>query len=547
MSEFVDRLSITDESGNIKKEININFGDPLAREQSQKAMQTSQQAKQTANEAKQIAQEAKDAVPGQVSQQVEEATQELSGQIGEAKQTANEAKQIAQKVDVIANMSNGGYTTNENVNKYMLGATFRKYPTGLIDAPDVEFTLDGNRDKGYYLGFVNNDGEYITVEVKNGYNVLELESPVGAQVYLYLILDNSLYTHGESVYSASFNNEKFKFTKKVNSINISSSYEERARYEQMFNSAATDGITKALIKFMLEGIKSKCIAIEVPQYATASVYPTLNASIVPDVDNLVARAVSYNYTIKGNKQVVGVVYYDCSDKTDMREMFGAGSATTNKFTRYRFLTHIKGITNYTPALNNEGAKLMFYDMRRLEVVEFVSGPDDEDDLTELDMTSMFADTMSLRSVTLPSNISDAYMDFMFANSGIKNLSFGDSDQGIFVFSMRGIVHGAKNLERLDMNNLNVSTVSEIGTLADNSHSLRFFSGLVDVRVSYSLAPHAYLTHESALNCIYGLYDLTEGGTEPEYTAQTLTFHPDVTAQLTEEEIAEATAKGWNIA
>lgn len=68
MSKFVDRLSITDESGDVKKEININFGDPLAREQSQKAMQTSEQAKQTANEAKQIAQEAKDAVPDEVSQ-----------------------------------------------------------------------------------------------------------------------------------------------------------------------------------------------------------------------------------------------------------------------------------------------------------------------------------------------------------------------------------------------------------------------------------------------------------------------------------------------
>lgn len=91
MSEFVDKMRITDDSGNIKKEININFGDPLAREQSQKAVTTSEQAKQTAEEAKQIAQEAKDAVVEEVSQRVDEATQELSEQIDEAKQTAQEA------------------------------------------------------------------------------------------------------------------------------------------------------------------------------------------------------------------------------------------------------------------------------------------------------------------------------------------------------------------------------------------------------------------------------------------------------------------------
>ena len=186
-------------------------------------------------------------------------------------------------------------------------------------------------------------------------------------------------------------------------------------------------------------------------------------------------------------------------------------------------------------------------MRNLEVVEFVAGPDDDGYLQELDMTSMFASTKSLRSVTLPPNIDEAYMDYMFAGSGIKELSFGDGDQGILVFSMTGIVSGAKNLVRLDMNNLNVSSVSAIGTLANESYGLRFFSGLVDVKVSYSLAPQKYLTHESALNCIAGLYDLTEGGTVTDYKVQTLTFHADVKAQLTEEEIAEATAKGWNIA
>jgi hypothetical protein len=68
-----------------------------------------------------------------------------------------------------------------------------------------------------------------------------------------------------------------------------------------------------------------------------------------------------------------------------------------------------------------------------------------------------------------------------------------------------------------------------------------FGGFKNMKVSYSLSPCPALTHESLMNCINGLFDLTG------LTAQTLTLGSINLGKLQPEEIAIATQKNWTIA
>ena len=62
-----------------------------------------------------------------------------------------------------------------------------------------------------------------------------------------------------------------------------------------------------------------------------------------------------------------------------------------------------------------------------------------------------------------------------------------------------------------------------------------------IKWSLSIANSPLLTAESIQSIIDGLADLTG------QTAQTITFHSTVKNKLTEEQIASATSKNWNIA
>lgn len=546
MSKFVDQFTVTDESGNCKKEININLGDPLAREQSQKAMLTSEQAKQTANEAKQIAQEAKDAVPGEVSQQVEEATRELSEQVTEAKQTANESKQIAQEAYVIANMPNGGYTTNEVVNRYILAATAFVYPSGLLKAPEGLFVLYGNKGLGYYIRATKKDGSVSDIELKNGHNTINLPLRSGGSItlYVYAIFDQALYKYGEVAQpEADIKDEEFEFTDKVCSINQSSSYEANIEREHCINNVAIRAMNAVMIDYMLSsGEKTPSIVLIKAPYS--AIIPKDGAIVeqteyYKNLDYFInyGELNSETHFVGGND--VAVLLADCKNLTRINRLFGSGQESTPTLELRRFI-YALGITNYENALIANGAEWMFCKLRYLEVVEFknTSTP-----LENIRLKGMFYNTRSLKQVRLP-NIRSAYMNSMFADSGIKILSLSPISKAL---SLDYMIAGAVWLETLEMDGVYCGEVESVNGFAHLTYNLKNFNGLEDIKISYSLGACAYLTHSSATSCISNLYDLTEGGTATEYAAQTLTFHPDVTAQLTEEEIAEATVKGWNIA
>lgn len=538
MSEFLDRMSITDESGNIKKEININFGDPLAREQSQKAMQTSEQAKQTANEAKQIAQEAKDAVPGEVSQQVGAATRELSGQIGEAKQTADEAKDASEYVGIVAPMP---WTTDKFLANHMIFALERlKNYSGST----FKYRLK-RRDGGVRLCCYTEDTDAFVAQsqiLHVGYN--ELESSAFGNIGLCML------DWGWSSTNPFYINE------------------------ELANKTQLATICKTQTEVSLSTVNEKYIATVASLNLLAKVAYSDKNTIYRLAYNVSLTALDEKLSFqpslfRDNLNVVEIYRLDFTGMTTTRDLLGVknGAWDIENPNIDRPLETVVGIVGLENLTSGRSAfQGTFSQMRNLKIVEF--GENTVANSVQLYYT--FNGCFNLLTVDLSKyngNISSMQGAFSFCYK-LKNIKFPTKIMGDFAFGGQTFYEcraletldlstitcnctsfnpGFKNCYRLTTINVENWDFSNCG-IADFSEAYELvnFTGLQNMKKSYRILS-SLLSHESALNCIAGLYDLTEGGTVTEYTAQTLTFHPDVTAQLTEEEIAEATAKGWNIA
>ena len=97
---------------------------------------------------------------------------------------------------------------------------------------------------------------------------------------------------------------------------------------------------------------------------------------------------------------------------------------------------------------------------------------------------------------------------------------------------------------------NLTTIPQLDTSKGINFTRMFFSCVSlenivfvasSIKKSISFSDSNKLTVESIHSIINGLADLTG------QTAQTITFHSDVKTKLTEEQIASATSKNWNIA
>lgn len=82
----------------------------------------------------------------------------------------------------------------------------------------------------------------------------------------------------------------------------------------------------------------------------------------------------------------------------------------------------------------------------------------------------------------------------------------------------------------------VGGFKDVGKAYDASMSANYYTYTLDVYAAQ------YLTHESAMNIINNLYDIATKGCKP----QTLRFHANVMALLSEGEVAIGTNKGWTI-
>ena len=267
--------------------------------------------------------------------------------------------------------------------------------------------------------------------------------------------------------------------------------------------------------------------------------------------------------------VQDILKLDCEGVSDFRDIFGGQNYGTNLFSE-RPLRTIE-LYNMTPGTSFQR---VFAGLHNLEVIHihdsnfsavknlefFIDACSvlRELDLSELDLSNVLylnqsvAFCYKLKSIKFPANFGNTsgVMNWQGTFLGCYELEELDFSTCTFKVGLSGnTFQNCRNLHTLNLGMIDWSEAT--GNIKDNFiwclDMLKNFSGYYNMKKSYSLSTFSVLTHESALNCITGLYDLTEGGTVTDYTAQTLTFHPDVTAQLTEEEIAEATAKGWNIA
>lgn len=518
MSKFVDQMSITDESGNIKKEININFGDPLAREQSQKAMQTSEQAKQTANEAKQIAQEAKDAVPGEVSQQVEEATQELSGQISEAKQTANEAKEAAQNTYVKDGVVQ--WTDNELLNRHILSCGYNNVSGHLANTSSnivgVSYTIKR-------LKVVSNSFETIIFKceslgiaqyLRNGYNEVRISS----NEIIYIVLNDSLVVGTYSFYFNAdvlypFNPQLGMWSLADNQLVMLEALEREQRLKDL-----------ALSNVLIEKIYNDN-TINFQGITTSGKLVSVTTPLSDNTEEIRLGNISNIYLM------------NCSSLTSFKNIFVAWSGYN------RILKSVSGLFGYDH-LTGDAFQQMFCRCIDLESVEFIPN---KEPISVTNISSMFADDAELKYINLDALSFDSVELAAYIFTGTKNLKRVRLPKLPGVKNIEGMFHMCYYIEEIDMNNVDCSSVTKTSYFANNCTALKIFSGLIDIKKSYQLSESSVLSYDSALNCIDGLHDLTEEGTVTDYTAQTLKFHPNVTAQLDEEDIAMATAKGWNIA
>lgn len=554
MSEFVDRFSVTDESGNIKKEININFGDPLAREQSQKAVQTSEQAKQ-------IAQEAKDTIPAEVSKRVEEvkrelsgeieeATRELSGEIEEAQQTADEAKQIAGEAketadNVLVKSGVIQWTTSDVLNNLLIGVRISALLTSRppYKPSDTFRAIHTQGEPNILLKSVNS---YQNITVPEGFSVenyYAVSPPIEIKTYFKNLKDVDDFSIDFNFTNAVLSDWTVEIGENLE--NLKSSTQELSESGNVANSTI-----KALLTFMLTGEKFSTIYTKI-----GNTTPVISYQSIVDTPNLFAL----------NKEVTDIVFLDCQ-RQSLNSIFGSKQGTPSPYDGRKLMPVRRMVLANIGSLHFGCYNLMkleeFVLLGKNDFVQtslsnaFAETKIDELDLSSCDFSQVtsyqyaFTTEGHLRTIVFNqeklAEVNVSSTRGMFAKSIVevvdlsflKNVSLTNSAENMF--------YSCQKMHTLLLP-MDFSLCGYVTQMFTQAYALENFSGLKNIRISINLGSCKSLTHESALNCIAGLYDLTEGGTVTDYTAQTLTFHADVKAQLSEEEIAEATAKGWNIA
>ena len=154
------------------------------------------------------------------------------------------------------------------------------------------------------------------------------------------------------------------------------------------------------------------------------------------------------------------------------------------------------------------------------------------------MGSMFNNCSALTTIPQLDTSSVTDMSNMF--SGCKALTFIPQLDTSSVTDMSSMFYYCSELTTIPQ--LNTSNVTDMGGMFDNCSALENLGGFVNCKVSLNLSNSSKLTHQSLINVINNLYDLTANG----LSGQTLTLGSTNMAKLTADEIAIATNKGWTI-
>lgn len=156
-----------------------------------------------------------------------------------------------------------------------------------------------------------------------------------------------------------------------------------------------------------------------------------------------------------------------------------------------------------------------------------------------DMSECFAQCKTLKCFDNNFDTSKiTTMNLAFSNNDILEYVKGLNTQS--ATNVDFLFNGCYRLK--DVNTLDLSNVKQLSYMFNYCQNLTNISFVeLSIKNSIKFSESSLLSDESIQSIIDGLADLTG------QTAQTLTLHPDVKNKLTEEQIASATSKNWNIA
>ena len=153
-----------------------------------------------------------------------------------------------------------------------------------------------------------------------------------------------------------------------------------------------------------------------------------------------------------------------------------------------------------------------------------------------DTSNMFNGCLSLKSVSLLDTSSVVDMHYMFPDCiALETVPAFETSN---VTTMNGMFTSCSKLTTVPL--LDVSNADTISFIFDSCERLTNLGGLTGLKLDLDLSTNPLLTVDSVVNVINNAADMTS---EP----KTLTLQQDVFNKLSEEQIATASAKGWNIA
>ena len=232
--------------------------------------------------------------------------------------------------------------------------------------------------------------------------------------------------------------------------------------------------------------------------------------------------------------------FDASKATDMLNMFnGCGSLQTVSQINTPNVTNMNQMFNYCEKLqtvllfgtsNVTNMNRMFYNCRLLQTVS-------QFDTSKVNnMGFMFAGCTSLTTVPLLNVSSVTDMSYMFGYC-ISLTSVPQFDTSSVKY-MGGMFSDCTNLTTVPL--LNVSSVNFMDAILTDCTSLTNLGGFTGLKENLDLRYSYDITVDSVMNVINNAADMTS---EP----KTLVLKQYVLNKLSEEQIATASAKGWNIA
>lgn len=158
-----------------------------------------------------------------------------------------------------------------------------------------------------------------------------------------------------------------------------------------------------------------------------------------------------------------------------------------------------------------------------------------------DFSYMFSTCSALTSIPLIDTSNGTYFNYMFTNcTALTSIPQLDTSKGRDFSNMFDGCSAVKTIPQIDVSG-NRDYYASITYILRGCRALENFGGLLNAAKSFNISTCTALTHQSLLNILNGLYDLTGS------TSQKLTLGSTNLAKLTDEEKAIATNKNWTLA